>query len=55
MIGRWLGHESLETTQMYLNVDLKTKEEALAKLPEIGKMPLRFKADDRLLSFLNSL
>jgi integrase/recombinase XerD len=28
----WLGHESVETTHIYLQADLATKEPALAKL-----------------------
>jgi integrase/recombinase XerD len=31
LIAIWLGHESLETTQIYLNAKLAMKEEILAK------------------------
>jgi site-specific recombinase XerD len=31
MIALWLGHESVETTQMYLEATLAMKEQALAK------------------------
>ena len=31
VIPLWLGHESPETTQIYVEVDLKTKEQALQK------------------------
>ena len=31
-IALWLGHESIETTHMYLQADLAMKEQALAKL-----------------------
>jgi site-specific recombinase XerD len=55
VIALWLGHESLETTQIYLEATLAMKERALAKAtPPHGK-PGRFKPGDRLLAFLNSL
>lgn len=54
-IALWLGHESIETTHIYLQSDLATKERALAKLdPATGSVP-RFTADDPLLTFLTSL
>jgi len=31
VIALWLGHESLDTTHMYIQADLKTKEQALGK------------------------
>ena len=36
VIALWLGHESVETTQMYLHADLRLKEEALSKVTPIG-------------------
>ncbi|MDN5872352.1 MAG: site-specific integrase [Nitrococcus sp.] len=55
VIALWLGHESVETTQIYLEATLAMKEQALDKAtPPWGK-PGRFRADDRLLSFLNNL
>jgi integrase/recombinase XerD len=55
VIALWLGHESIETTHIYLQADLATKERALAKLaPVEGKIP-RFKPPDSLLAFLDSL
>lgn len=55
VIALWLGHESIETTHIYLQTDLKTKERALEKLePVEGDLP-RFKAEDPLLRFLASL
>ena len=37
MIALWLGHESIETTHVYLEADLATKERALQKLTPTGK------------------
>lgn len=55
VIALWLGHESVETTQIYLEATLAMKEQALAKTaPPQGK-PGRYHPGDRLLGFLNSL
>ncbi len=55
VIALWLGHESVETTQIYLEATLAMKERALAKaLPPSGK-PGRYQPGDQLLGFLNSL
>jgi site-specific recombinase XerD len=55
VIALWLGHESIETTQIYLDADLALKEKALAKTTPIGSKPGRFRAEDSLLAFLKSL
>ena len=54
-IALWLGHESIETTHVYLETDLAMKEKALAKLEPIEGAWQRFRADDPLLAFLASL
>jgi integrase/recombinase XerD len=54
-IALWLGHESIETTHMYLQADLARQEQALEKLGPIAGGWQRFQADDPLLTFLNSL
>ena len=55
VIALWLGHESVETTQIYLEATLVMKEEALAKTtPLEGKLG-RYQPGDDLLNFLNSL
>ena len=55
VIALWLGHESVETTQIYLEATLAMKEQALARMtPPQGK-PGRYRPGDQLLSFLNSL
>jgi site-specific recombinase XerD len=55
VIALWLGHESMETTQMYLHANLELKEQALAKTqPLTGKLR-RYRPPDQLLAFLQSL
>ena len=55
VIALWLGHESVETTYVYLHADLKLKEKALATTTP-SKLPMaRYRPDDQLLAFLNSL
>jgi site-specific recombinase XerD len=55
VIALWLGHESVETTEIYVEATLAMKEQALEKAtPRPGK-PGRFKPTDELLDFLNSL
>jgi site-specific recombinase XerD len=55
LIALWLGHESVETTQIYLDANLALKEEALAKaIPPSGR-PGRYRPDDQLLAFLKAL
>ena len=55
VIALWLGHESIETTQKYLDANLALKEAALAKTLPFPTQSRRFKPDDRLLQFLNAL
>jgi len=55
VIALWLGHESTETTHMYVEADLATKERALAKLAPAGQPIARFKPGDAVMSFLASL
>lgn len=57
VIALWLGHESLETTHVYLEADLTSKERALDKLaPAVPPgTPARYCPDDKLLAFLAAL
>src|SRR5207237_565979 len=52
VIALWLGHESVETTQIYLDANLEVKEKALAKTNQTGGGCRLFKPDDPLLAFL---
>jgi integrase len=55
VIALWLGHESIETTQVYLHADLRLKEKALARTASSGRRPGRYRPKDALLNFLESL
>ena len=55
VIALWLGHESVETTQMYLHADLRLKEQALSRTTPVGIKPGRYRPDDGLLAFLEAL
>jgi len=55
VIALWLGHESTETTQIYLHADMQIKEQALAHTTSSGIMPERYRPSDSLLTFLESL
>jgi integrase/recombinase XerD len=55
VIALWLGHESMETTQVYLHADIRLKEKALAKVTPLDVKPGRFRPDDDLLAFLEGL
>jgi site-specific recombinase XerD len=55
VIALWLGHESIETTQMYLDADLELKQRVLDRTtPPTGRSG-RYRPDDKLLDFLNGL
>lgn len=55
VIALWLGHESIETTQIYLHADMQLKEKALAHAAPSGAVPDRFRPTDSLLAFLEGL
>lgn len=55
MIALWLGHESIETTQIYLDADLESKQRVLEMTKPPNGKPGRYRPDDTLLAFLKSL
>jgi len=55
LIALWLGHESVETTQIYLDANLTIKEEVLSKTTPINAKVGRYRPDDDLLAFLKRL
>ena len=54
VIAMWLGHGSVETTQVYLEATLAMKEQALAKTSSPHGTPGRYHPADQLLNFLDS-
>jgi site-specific recombinase XerD len=55
VIALWLGHESVETTQMYIHADIQLKEKAMARTRPIKAPPGRYQPGDKLLAFLEAL
>ncbi len=55
IIALWLGHESVETTQMYIHADIKLKEQAMAKTKPVAVPAGRYRPNDELLAFLEAL
>ncbi len=55
VIALWLGHESVETTQIYLHADMAIKERALARTTPPASTPGRYRPPDTLLAFLQAL
>ncbi|MGO9360802.1 MAG: tyrosine-type recombinase/integrase [Xanthobacteraceae bacterium] len=55
VIALWLGHESVETTQIYLHADMRLKEQALSRVAAPATSSGRYRPDDQLLAFLESL
>jgi site-specific recombinase XerD len=55
VIALWLGHERVDTTQIYLHADLALKEQAIARTTPPDTRPGRYKPPDTLLAFLEAL
>jgi site-specific recombinase XerD len=55
VIALWLGHETMDTIQMYLHASLELKQQALDKTTPVNGRPGRYRPDDNLLAFLKSL
>jgi len=53
-IALWLGHERIETTQIYLHADMATKERALARTAQPGTKPGRYQPSDQLSGLIQS-
>jgi integrase/recombinase XerD len=55
VIALWLGHESIEATQIYLHADMAIKERAIARTTPLNTTPGRYRPNDTLLAFLERL
>jgi integrase/recombinase XerD len=55
VIALWLGHESVEATQIYLHADMAIKEQALTRTTPPNTTPGRYQPPDTLLTFLEGL
>lgn len=53
-VSLWLGHASLQSTEIYLRADPTEKLEALATMTPPTLKPGRFRTPDKLLAMLNS-
>ncbi len=49
------GHESVTTTQIYLQADMALKQQALDRTTPPGIRPGRYRPPDTLLAFLEQL
>jgi integrase/recombinase XerD len=52
-VSLWLGHATLQSTEVYLRADPTEKLEALMAMTPPGLKKGRFKAPDKLLSMLS--
>lgn len=55
VIALWLGHEHIDTTQIYLAADMTMKEKALARTASLPAHVARYRPEDELLAFLQGL
>lgn len=55
VIALWLGHESVETTQVYIHADMRLKEQVLSRLAAPETTLGRYRPGDTLLAFLEAL
>lgn len=55
VIALWLGHESVETTQIYIHADTELKERAMARTQPVEGGTDRFRPTDELIKYLDSL
>lgn len=55
VLALWLGHESIETTEMYVHADMSIKERAIGRTARLPSARARYRPPDRLLAFLEGL
>jgi len=54
-LAMWLGHESIETTNVYLSTSIERKEKTLKKLKPVEAKRFRYRPTDKALAYLESL
>ena len=55
VIARWFGHESTETTQIYLHADMEIKKQAMDQTQPANVPAGIYRPRDDLLAFLQAL
>lgn len=55
VIALWLGHEQIETTNIYLHADMTHKQRAIDRTKPLATKPGRYRPPDPLLAFLEAL
>jgi integrase/recombinase XerD len=55
VIALWLGHENINTTQIYLQADLALKQKALDRTTPPDSPPGRYQPSDQLIAFLEAI
>src|SRR5699024_912070 len=55
MIALWLGHATPTTTYQYVAADLDMKEKTLQRVSDPSPRQPRYRPDDQILAFLESL
>ena len=55
VIALWLGHESIETTRIYLFADLDLKQKAIATTRPLSSPSDRYHPPDKLVAWLEAL
>lgn len=55
VIALWLGHESIETTGIYLHADMTLKERAIERTRPVDTRPGRYQPPDPLIAFLEAI
>ena len=55
VIALWLGHEQINTANIYIHADMDQKERAISRVTPAGTAPGRYRPPDPLLAFLDGL
>ena len=55
VIALWLGHESIETTNIYLHADMTIKQRAIDRTTPPHVKPGRYQPPDKLIAFLEAI